>query len=140
MHLNELTTPSLVLDRSRLLRNLARMRDHLRPHAVAFRPHLKTAKSAAIARLAVEGQAGGITVSTLAEAEYFTAHGFRDITLAAGITAAKLDRVMEASAAAILKSKVKDGLYPLEWQEPPRAEIHNYNTQLAALIALAACL
>lgn len=95
MHLNELTTPSLVLDRSRLLRNLARMRDHLRPHAVAFRPHLKTAKSAAIARLAVEGQAGGITVSTLAEAEYFTAHGFRDITLAAGITAAKLDRVAD---------------------------------------------
>jgi hypothetical protein len=46
--------------------------------------------------------------------------------------------VLEASAAAILKSKSKDGLYPLEWHEPPRAEIHNYNTQLAALIAILA--
>jgi D-serine deaminase-like pyridoxal phosphate-dependent protein len=95
MHLDELQTPSLILDRSRLLRNIARMRDRLRQHAVTFRPHLKTAKSAAVARLAIEGQAGGITVSTLAEAEYFAAHDFRDITLAAGITPVKLDRVAD---------------------------------------------
>lgn len=53
-------------------------------------------------------------------------------------TAAKLEKVLEASATTILKSKLKDGLYPLEWQEPPRAEIHNYNTQLAAMIAILA--
>ena len=93
MHLNELATPSLVLDRAKLNRNLDRMRRTLRSHAVTFRPHLKTAKSAAVARLAVEGEAGGITVSTLAEAEYFAAHEFHDITLAVGITSAKLDRV-----------------------------------------------
>ena len=93
MHLDELVTPSLVLDRGRLIRNLDRMRRTLRSHAVTFRPHLKTAKSAAVARLAVEGEAGGITVSTLAEAEYFAAHEFRDITLAVGVTSAKLDRI-----------------------------------------------
>ena len=49
-------------------------------------------------------------------------------------TAAAIDRVLAASAAAIVKSKTKDGLYPLEWHEPPRAEIHNFNTQLSALI------
>lgn len=43
--------------------------------------------------MAVAGEAGGITVSTLAEAEYFAARGFRDITIAAGTTAQKLDRV-----------------------------------------------
>ncbi len=32
------------------------------------------------------------------------------------------------------------GLYPLESQPEPRAAIHNYNTQLSALIALAAAL
>lgn len=53
-------------------------------------------------------------------------------------TAAKLEQVLESSTSAILKSKLKDGLYPLEWQEPPRAEIHNFNTQLSALITLAA--
>jgi D-serine deaminase-like pyridoxal phosphate-dependent protein len=60
---------------------------------VALRPHLKTAKSADVARLAVQGEAGGITVSTIAEAEYFANHGLRDITLAVGITPEKLDRV-----------------------------------------------
>ncbi len=53
-------------------------------------------------------------------------------------TAARLEKVLEASTAAILKSKMKDGLYPLEWQELPRAEINNFNTELAALIVFAA--
>jgi len=53
-------------------------------------------------------------------------------------TADRLDRVLKASSDAILKSKTKEGLYPLEWQEPPRAEIHNFNTQLSALIAIEA--
>jgi predicted alpha-1,6-mannanase (GH76 family) len=50
----------------------------------------------------------------------------------------ELDRVLSSSAIAILKSTAKDGLYPLEWQQPPRAEIHNFNTQLSALITLIA--
>ena len=52
----------------------------------------------------------------------------------------RLGRVLSSSVAAILKSRVKDGLYPLEWQEPPRAEIHNFNTQLSALIAITAAI
>lgn len=95
MNLNELATPCLVLDRAILQRNLARMSALVRRHGVAFRPHLKTAKSAAIGRLAVDGEFGGITVSTLAEADYFAAHGFRDLTLAAGITPGKLSRVTD---------------------------------------------
>lgn len=43
--------------------------------------------------MAVAGEAGGITVSTLAEAEYFAERGFRDITIAAGTTPQKLERV-----------------------------------------------
>ncbi|MEO8199893.1 MAG: alanine racemase [Gemmatimonadota bacterium] len=92
MRLLELPTPCLVLDRSILERNLAVMSAIVRRHGVAFRPHMKTAKSAEIARLAVAGEAGGIAVSTLAEAEYFGASGFLDITLAVGITPERLDR------------------------------------------------
>jgi predicted alpha-1,6-mannanase (GH76 family) len=54
--------------------------------------------------------------------------------------AVKLDRVLAASADAILKLPQEEELYPLEWQQPPRAKIANYNTQLSALIALAAAL
>jgi D-serine deaminase-like pyridoxal phosphate-dependent protein len=59
---------------------------------VSLRPHLKTAKSAEVARVAVAGESGGITVSTLAEAEYFADHGFRDILVAASQPPQKLDR------------------------------------------------
>jgi D-serine deaminase-like pyridoxal phosphate-dependent protein len=47
---------------------------------------VKTAKSVEVARPALEGQPGGITVSTLKEAESFFAHGVTDILYAVGIT------------------------------------------------------
>jgi D-serine deaminase-like pyridoxal phosphate-dependent protein len=90
--LGDLQTPCLVLDRGKLAHNIAAMAQAVARHGVALRPHMKTAKSAEVARLAVAGQQGGITVSTLAEVEYFAAAGFRDILYAVGITASKLDR------------------------------------------------
>ena len=93
MKLYELETPSLILDRSRLAANIAAMSARMKRHGVDLRPHLKTAKSADVARLATADHSGAITVSTLAEAAYFADHGFRDITYAVGITPAKLPRV-----------------------------------------------
>ncbi|HYN79995.1 MAG TPA: alanine racemase [Gemmatimonadaceae bacterium] len=93
MQLEDLPTPCLVLDRGILERNLRRMSSAMHRLGVSLRPHMKTAKSADVARMAVAGEAGGITVSTLAEAEYFAERGFQDITIAAGTTPAKLDRI-----------------------------------------------
>src|SRR5882724_2976620 len=90
--LADLATPCLVLDRGKFARNLAIMAAAVARHGVALRPHMKTAKSAEVARLAVAGQRGGITVSTLVEVEHFAASGFRDILYAVGITPGKLDR------------------------------------------------
>jgi D-serine deaminase-like pyridoxal phosphate-dependent protein len=73
--LADLPTPSLVLDRSKLERNLAAMAAAVKRHDVGLRPHLKTAKCVEVARLATAGQQGGITVSTLAEGEHFAAAG-----------------------------------------------------------------
>ena len=89
----DLETPALILDAGRLERNLARMRDRLAAHGVALRPHVKTAKSIDVVRRALAGQPGGITVSTLKEAEQFFAHGIRDILYAVGIAPGKLDHV-----------------------------------------------
>lgn len=110
MRLQDLPTPSLILDRSKLLANLARMRKAVGRHQVAFRPHLKTAKSVDIAHLAFGGAVGPITVSTLAEAEYFAQHGFRSITLAAGIPSDKLDRAARVAALAGHLTLVTDDL------------------------------
>jgi D-serine deaminase-like pyridoxal phosphate-dependent protein len=87
----DLPTPSLILDRGRLLANAARMRTRAERFGVTLRPHLKTAKSAQVAELALGGK-GPITVSTLAEAAYFLERGFRDITYAVSIVPAKLDQ------------------------------------------------
>ena len=61
-HLSDLPTPALLLERARLDRNLARMAERMRGLGVDLKPHLKTAKSAEIARRATEGFSGGITV------------------------------------------------------------------------------
>lgn len=98
MRLADLPTPCLVLDRAILRANIARMAGALRRHGVPLRPHMKTAKSIDVAWLALEGQPGGITVSTLLEAGYFAAHGIRDILYAVGITPAKLDAVATMKA------------------------------------------
>ena len=99
MKLADLPTPCLVLDRGILLRNVDAMARAIARHGVPLRPHMKTAKSIEVARLATRGQPGGITVSTLAEAEYFAGHGITDILYAVGITPRKLDQLAKLNAA-----------------------------------------
>ena len=99
MRLDSLLTPCLVLDRSVLRRNLARMAEVVARGGTTLRPHMKTAKSIEVARLALAGRGSGITVSTLAEAEYFAGHGLTDILYAVGITPQKLDQVAKLNAA-----------------------------------------
>ncbi|MDO9370324.1 MAG: alanine racemase [Sphingopyxis sp.] len=100
-----LTTPRLILDADRLERNAARMRAHCDDLGITLRPHLKTAKSIDVARIAANGGQGPITVSTLAEAEYFAAAGWRDILYSTAIAPAKLaraDRIQRAHGARLL--------------------------------------
>ncbi len=92
MNLETLATPALVLDRARLARNTAAMTRRAKELGVRLRPHLKTAKSAEVAKLAVAGNFGGITVATLREAEYFLENGIADITYAVPMVPSKLDR------------------------------------------------
>ena len=85
-------TPALVLDRGRLTRNCERARARCRTLGVALRPHMKTAKSIDVARLAVDPHFGGIAVSTLREADHFARGGFNDIQLAVCLAPDKLER------------------------------------------------
>ena len=93
MSLSELETPALILNGAKLDRNLARMDEHVARLGVRLRPHVKTAKAIDVVRRAVSPGAGGITVSTLKEAEQFFAAGYRDILYAVGIAPNKLDHV-----------------------------------------------
>lgn len=93
MKLSEVPTPALILDRSRLRANCARMAERMRGFGVDLRPHMKTAKSWSVAQVATKGFSGALTVSTLQEADYFIDLGARDVTYAVGITPEKLVRV-----------------------------------------------
>lgn len=93
MHLSEAATPSFLVDRPRVERNCARMLEKAKESNVRLRPHVKTHKTIEGARLQVGADKGPITVSTLAEAEFFAGAGFDDITWALPLDPAKLDRI-----------------------------------------------
>lgn len=97
----ELPTPSLLLDPSAMHRNVGRMMRALRPHDVAFRQHVKTAKSVEVAgQIAEIFGTRAITVSTLAEAETFVEAGFDDVLYAVGLVPQKVARLCALAASA----------------------------------------
>ena len=91
--LTTITTPCLLLDEGRLRRNVRSMHERLSTFGVAFRPHLKTAKSIEVARIAMTSPSGPAMVSTLREAEVFAAAGIHDMVYGVGIAPDKLARV-----------------------------------------------
>lgn len=98
MNLEELKTPAFLIDLPRLKANVQMMKDRARNQSVSLRPHVKTHKTAEIARMQTAEDAPGITVSTLAEARFYQKAGFKDITYAFPITANKLTEAADLSA------------------------------------------
>jgi len=95
---SHVTTPAFLVDRSIVEQNCVRMRAKALSSGVAFRPHVKTHKTIEIARMQHGGATGPITVSTMAEAEFFADGGFRDITYAVPIAPEKLSRAAALAA------------------------------------------
>ena len=93
MDISSLETPCLILDINKVKHNISSIHSRMKKLEVKLRPHGKTAKNIDIINMALKGQAGGITVSTLKEAEYYFSHGITDIFYAVGIAPVKLDRV-----------------------------------------------
>jgi D-serine deaminase-like pyridoxal phosphate-dependent protein len=90
--LQDLATPTLVLDAVRMQRNIDRMHDRAEQLGVMIRPHVKTCKSVDVARAMLRRQTRGITVSTLLEAEHFAQHGEKDIFYAVPLSPDKVAR------------------------------------------------
>lgn len=110
MGLSTLETPALILDRSALARNTSRMTERFCRLGVQLRPHTKTSKSIDVVRLALAGNFGGVTVSTLREAEYFADHGVTDITYAVSIIPDKLERVAALITRGVKLTAITDQL------------------------------
>lgn len=87
-------TPALVVELDALERNVARMAAFASQHGLRLRPHAKTHKCAAIAKLQIDAGAVGVCVQKLAEAEALAAAGIADLYISNQIVdAAKLARL-----------------------------------------------
>jgi len=75
-------TPALVVDLDVVEANARRMQAAMAAAGIALRPHAKTHKSVALARLQLDAGAHGITVGTLGEAEVMADGGIDDIFIA----------------------------------------------------------
>ena len=81
MHLSDLSTPQVLVDRTRLLNNIVRVQDLANAAGLALRPHAKTHKSPVIAKWQIERGAVGICCAKVGEAEVFVSGGIDDIRL-----------------------------------------------------------
>jgi D-serine deaminase-like pyridoxal phosphate-dependent protein len=79
---DDLSTPAVLVDLDVLERNIGRMAARAREAGVRLRPHAKTHKCPAIARLQRAAGAWGLSVAKVSEAEVFAAAGFDDLFVA----------------------------------------------------------
>lgn len=77
--LDELPTPSLLVDLGRMERNIARMAASFAATGVALRPHVKTSKCWEVVRRQLDAGAVGFTCATPAEAAWLHGKGVRDV-------------------------------------------------------------
>jgi 3-hydroxy-D-aspartate aldolase len=84
----ELNTPVLVLDRDALGRNVSKMAGLAKAAGVALRPHAKSHKSLAIARLQLDAGAIGLCCAKLGEAEVLASGGVESILITSPVVSA----------------------------------------------------
>ena len=63
LKVQQVSTPSLIIDLDVMERNLSRMAEYTRAHGIALRPHTKTHKTLEAARLQFDLGAIGLTVA-----------------------------------------------------------------------------
>ena len=99
MLVSELDTPAVTIDLDRLEANIARAQAELDRVGVGNRPHIKTHKIPAIAKMQMAAGAIGITCQKIGEAEVFVADGAADdILITYNIVGdAKTERLMALS-------------------------------------------
>lgn len=89
MHYTELDTPALLIDRPVMENNIRDMQGAVDRNKVALRPHTKTHKMSALAKMQVASGASGITVAKVGEAEVMASEGLGNIFIANEIVGEK---------------------------------------------------
>ncbi len=96
--IDDLETPSVLVDLDVLERNIARMAEAARRCGVRLRPHGKTHKVPEVGRMQIEAGAAGVCLAKASEAEVFADAGFDDVFLAYPVVGADKARRLLALA------------------------------------------
>jgi D-serine deaminase-like pyridoxal phosphate-dependent protein len=94
VRLTDLRTPTVLIEQSRVERNVERMQESASVRGLRLRPHAKTHKSPALARLQIARGAVGICCAKLGEAEVFALAGIDDIRIPYPLHPVNADRVV----------------------------------------------
>lgn len=98
--ISDVDTPALLIDLDVMERNLARVADYARTHRLRLRPHTKTHKIPALARMQLDLGAVGLTVAKVSEAEVMLAARPTDLLVAYPVIGpAKLARLTRVACA-----------------------------------------
>ena len=101
LHKWDLDTPCLVLDLDVLEKSLAKMQSVARLDGKNLRPHAKTHKCSALARMQIAAGAIGICVAKVSEAEALVKAGLEGILVTGPVaTGKKIERLVEMLPAA----------------------------------------
>ena len=128
---NDLDTPSVVVDLDVLEANVNRMAEAARRCGVRLRPHAKTHKIPEVARLQLAAGASGISLAKTGEAEVFAAAGLEDIFLAYPIVGAEKGRRLLALADRI---RLAVGVDSIEGASSVAAVFHAAGRRIDALL------
>ena len=113
-----LNTPSLLIDKSVLLKNIKTMSDYTIKNKINLRPHAKSHKISEIAKMQIKHGAIGICVATLYEAEVMSKNNIENILITTPITnlnsANKLCKLIKSSKNIML---IIDSIYGLKFLE-----------------------
>lgn len=130
MTVHDLDTPALLIDLDIMERNLARVGDYARQHALRLRPHTKTHKIPALGRRQLALGAAGLTVAKVSEAEVMLDAGTPDLLIAyPTLGSAKLARLIEVAR----QTQVTMALDSLEVARPLSAAAHAAGVSIGVL-------
>src|SRR2546429_1478071 len=94
MRIEELDTPAVIVDWDVMQENIRSLADYCLKHGIGLRPHTKTHKIPAIAKMQIQAGCQGITVAKVGEAEVMAAAGLEDILIAYPVLGtSKLERL-----------------------------------------------
>lgn len=91
----DLETPALVVDLDKMEQNIKAVHTRLHGTGVGVRPHIKTHKSPAIAKMQIAAGAVGVCAAKLGEAEIMLENGIESVLLTTvNVTASKIIKAM----------------------------------------------